>query len=162
MIQNVLNFTIEGTNEKLPPERERQFLESFLKRSRLINSPINIYKVPQSNQDYDPYAFIQPLLLMLHSGGKYLEDIRMINADKALCKLLGIRRIPTLDSIGKWLKRSTQYKIAGMERLNRILLKRYLSRIEEPLVLDIDTTVIERHKSIASTTYKCFPGSLLS
>ena len=45
-----------------------------------------------------------------------------------------------------------------MEKINRILLKRYLSKIDEPLVLDIDATVIESHKSIAYTTYKMFPG----
>jgi hypothetical protein len=45
-----------------------------------------------------------------------------------------------------------------MEKINRILLQRYLYRIEEPLILDIDATVIESHKSIAYTTYKMFPG----
>jgi hypothetical protein len=69
-----------------------------------------------------------------------------------------MKKIPTADSIGKWLKRYTIEKINGMEKINRILLQRYLSRIEDPLVLDIDATVIESYKSIAYTTYKMFPG----
>jgi hypothetical protein len=69
-----------------------------------------------------------------------------------------MKKIPTADSIGKWLKRNSVEKINGMEKLNQVLLQRYLSRIEEPLILDIDATVIESHKSIAYTTYKMFPG----
>jgi hypothetical protein len=95
---------------------------------------------------------------MLHSGGRYLEDIRMVDSDKALRILLGIKNVPTADSIGKWLKRDTVKKHTGMEKLNRILLQRYLSKVKESLVLDIDATVIETHKSIAYTTYKMFPG----
>jgi hypothetical protein len=45
-----------------------------------------------------------------------------------------------------------------MEKLNQVLLQRYLSKIDDPLVLDIDATVIESYKSIAYTTYKMFPG----
>lgn len=47
----------------------------------------------------------------------------------------------------------------GIENINQVLLKRYLKRIEEPIiVLDIDASVIESHKSIAEYTYKMFPG----
>ena len=49
----------------------------------------------------------------------------------------------------------------GIEDINKVLLKRYLNRIKEPLVLDIDASVIESHKSTAMTTYKMFPGFTL-
>jgi hypothetical protein len=158
MTQSVLNFTVESTQEKLTPQAGESIFGEFLKAigvDRLCNKHLPL---PQSNRGYAPYTFIQPLLLMLHSGGRYLEDIRMIDSDKALCTLLGMKNIPTADSIGKWLKRDTEKKIGGMEKINRILLQRYLSRIDDPLVLDIDATVIESHKSIAHTTYKMFPG----
>jgi len=48
-----------------------------------------------------------------------------------------------------------------MQALNTIehaLLKRYLKRIEAQLVLDIDASVIESHKSTAFCTYKGMPG----
>ena len=58
---------------------------------------------------------------MLCSGGRrYLEDIQMIATDKALCELLVMKKVPVADSIGKWLKRSTQKKVEGMEKINRI------------------------------------------
>ena len=158
MAQNVLNFTVEGTNEKLTPRAGEVVFGEFLKAIGVDRLCHKHLPLPQSNHGYHPYAFIQPLLLMLHSGGRYLEDIRMIASDKALCELLGMKRVPVADSIGKWLKRSTQKKVDGMKKINRVLLGRYLSKIEEPLVLDIDATVIESHKSIARTTYKMFPG----
>jgi hypothetical protein len=46
-----------------------------------------------------------PLILMLHSGGHSLEDIRLIKSDKALRSLLKMERIATADGIGKWLGR---------------------------------------------------------
>jgi len=158
MAQSILNFTVESTNEKLTPRAGEAIFGEFLKAIRVDHLCNKYMPLPQSNRGYDPYTFIQPLLLMLHSGGRYLEDIRMIDSDRALCKLLDMKKIPTADSIGKWLKRDNVEKINGMEKLNQVLLQRYLSRIEEPLVLDIDATVIESHKSIAYTTYKMFPG----
>jgi hypothetical protein len=158
MAQTVLNFTVESTQEKLTPRAGEAIFGEFLKAIRVDQLCNKYLPLPQSNRGYTPYTFIQPLLLMLHSGGRYLEDIRMIDSDKALRTLLGMKNIPTADSIGKWLKRDTTDKCDGMEKINRILLQRYLSRVEDPLVLDIDATVIESHKSIAYTTYKMFPG----
>jgi len=158
MTQRLLNFTVESTDERLTPRAGEAVLGEFLKAIRLDRLCNRYLPASRSNHSYDPYTFIHPLLLMLHSGGRYLEDIRMIASDKALCELLGIKKVPVADSIGKWLKRSTQKKVEGMEKINRILLGRYLSKIEEPLVLDIDATVIESYKSIARTTYKMFPG----
>jgi len=159
MAQSVLEFAVESTHERLTPRAGEAVFGEFLKAIGVDRLCHKHLPLPQSNRGYDPYTFIHPLLLMLHSGGRYLEDIRMIASDKALCELLGIKRVPMADSIGKWLKRSTQKKVEGMEKINRILLGRYLSKMkEEPLILDIDATVIESHKSIARTTYKMFPG----
>jgi hypothetical protein len=158
MTQTILNFTVESTKEKLTPRAGEAILGEFLKAIKVDQLCNKYLPPPKSNRGYTPYTFIQPLILMLHSGGRYLEDIRMIDSDKALRELLGMKNIPTADSIGKWLKRDTAEKHSGIEKINRNLLKRYLSRIDEPLVLDIDATVIESHKSIAYTTYKMFPG----
>ena len=158
MTQTILNFTVESTKEKLTPRAGEAIFGEFLKAIRVDQLCNKYLPLPKSNRGYTPYTFIQSLILMLHSGGRYLEDIRIINSDKALRELLGMRNVPTADSIGKWLKRDTINKHNGMEKINRILLKRYLSKIDEPLVLDIDATVIESHKSIAYTTYKMFPG----
>ena len=133
MTQRLLNFTVESTDERLTPRAGEAVFGEFLKAIGVDRLCHKHLPLPQSNHGYHPYTFIQSLLLMIHSGGRYLEDIRMIASDKALCELLGIKKVPVADSIGKWLKRSTQKKVEGMEKINRALLKRYLSRINEPL-----------------------------
>jgi len=87
-----------------------------------------------------------------------LEDIRLIASDRALREILGMKRIPKADTIGKWLKRIGLEGVYGIEAINRILLARYLKHLSEPLVLDIDASVIENDKSIATLTYHLVPG----
>ena len=158
MPQSVLNFTVESTDEKLTPRAGEIILGEFFKSIRLDRLCNQYLPKPQSNHGYQPFQIIQPLLLMLHSGGRSLEDIRMIASDKAMREVLGIKRIPTADTIGKWLKRIGLEGIYSLEKINRILLSSYLKHMTEALVLDIDATVIESHKSIAMPTYKAFPG----
>ena len=95
---------------------------------------------------------------MLHCGGKSLEDIRMINSDKAIKETLHIKQIPKADTIGKWLKRVGLLGIYGLQSINQTLLNIYLKHINEPIVLDIDATVTPSYKSICLPTYKGILG----
>jgi hypothetical protein len=95
---------------------------------------------------------------MMHGGGRSLDDMRMVQSDKALREVLNMYKVPTADSTGKWLKRHGLIGMYGIEDMHKVLVKRYLKRIDEPLVLDVDASVIESHKSIAEYTYKMFPG----
>jgi len=158
MTQNVLNFTIESTDERLTPRSGEIIFGEYLKAIGL--EKLCDIHLPQSksNRGYSPFTFIQPLLLMLHSGGHSLDDLRIIQADKAMQEVLHMDTIPTSDATGKWLKRHGLMGVYGMEHINRVFLKQYLKRVDEPLVLDIDASVIESHKATAAYTYKMFPG----
>ena len=158
MTQTVLNFSIESTDERLTPRSGEILFGEYLKAigvDRLCDLHLPL---PKSNRGYAPSTFIQPLLLMLHSGGKSLDDIRVIREDHAMRETLHIKDVPTASAIGKWLKRLGIMGVYGIESVNKKLLKRYLKRVKEPLVLDIDASVIESHKESAVYTYKMFPG----
>lgn len=158
MAQTVLNFSIAPTDERLTSRSGEIVFGEYLKAIE-VDKLCNTYLPhPGSNRGYAPFNFIQPLLLMLHSGGHSLDDLRMIQADKAMKEVLHIKNVPTADGTGKWLKRHGLRGVYAIESINRNLLRRYLNRIEEPIVLDIDASVIESHKSIAEYTYKMFPG----
>ena len=158
MAQTVLNFSIAPTDERLTSRSGEIVFGEYLKAIG-VDKLCNTYlPQPGSNRGYGPFNFIQPLLLMLHSGGHSLDDLRMIQADKAIQEVLHIKNVPTADSTGKWLKRHGLRGVYAIENINQNLLKRYLNRIEEPLVLDIDASVIKSHKSTAAYTYKMFPG----
>lgn len=158
MAQTVLNFSIASTEERLTPRSGEIVFGEYLKAIGL-EKLCNIHlPQPQSNRGYAPFTFIQPLLLMLHGGGRSLEDLRTIASDMAMKDILHIKSVPTADATGKWLKRHGLIGIYGMENINKVLLKRYLNRVDGPLILDIDASVIESHKSTAACTYKMFPG----
>jgi len=158
MAQSVLNFSIESTEERLTSHSGEIVFGEYLKAIGVDRLCDKYLPQPKSNRGYVPFTFIQPLLLMMHGGGRSLDDIRMVRSDKALKEVLHIDKVPTADSTGKWLKRHGLIGLYGIEDINKVLLKRYLRRIEEPLVLDIDASLIESHKSIAEYTYKMFPG----
>ena len=158
MTQSVLNFSVEATKERLTPRAGEIVFGEYLKAIGIDNLCDLHLPQPKSNRGYAPFNFIQPLLLMLHSGGKSLDDIRIIREDKAMRKLLKLNAIPTADAVGKWLKRHGLIGMYGVEHINRKLLKRYLKRLKKALVLDIDASVIMSYKESAAYTYKMFPG----
>lgn len=52
-----------------------------------------------------PSGFVMPLVLMLHGGGKKLEDLREIRGEVSLRKLLGMKGLPASSTVGDWLRR---------------------------------------------------------
>ena len=158
MAQSVLNFAVASTDERLTPRAGEAVFGEYLKAIGLEKLCNTHFPLPRSNKGYAPFAFIQPLTLMLHSGGKSLEDTRSIAEDKALRELLKIEKVPTADATGKWLKRHGLGGVYAMETIHRRLLKRHVKRIEEPLVLDMDATVMASQKRSAEMTYKMHPG----
>ena len=158
MAQTLLKFSIASTDERLTSQSGEIVFGEYLKAIGVDKLCDRYLPEPKSNRGYTPFNFIQPLLLMMHSGGRCLDDLRMVQSDKAMQEVLHINKVPKADSTGKWLKRHGLIGLYGVEDINKVLLKRYLKRVEEPLVLDIDASVIESHKSIAEYTYKMFPG----
>ena len=158
MPQTVLNFSVEGTRESLTSNAGTILFGEYLKAIK-VDKLCNTYlPLPQSNSGYMPFEHIQPLLLMLHSGGRVLDDLRMIHLDKAIKETLKIKRMPISESVGKWITRHGLFGIYGIESINRTLLSRHLKNVNEPLVLDIDASVIFSQKSTAVTTYKMQSG----
>ncbi len=159
MAQSVLNFAVESTDERLTPRAGEIVFGEYLKAIGMDKLCNTYLPQPRSNKGYEPFSFIQPLILMLHAGGRSLEDIRSVASDQAMREILRITHVPKADSIGKWLKRHGLIGIYGMEQIRKKLLKRYMKRLEdEALILDIDVTIMQSYKSSAETTYKMFPG----
>ncbi len=63
--------------------------------------------LPQSgsNRGYEPSKYIELLLMMLHEGGRYIEDLRKIRDDRALRELAGMEERPSSSTFGDWLMR---------------------------------------------------------
>ena len=159
MTQTILNFKLKSTNEKLTPRTGVAILGEYLKGMNLENLCNDNLPKAKRNNGYLAFEFIYPLILMLHSGGRVLDDIREIQVDKALKTLLKIKKIPTPSAYVKYLRKYGTNGEKGIRKINKRYLKRFLKSIEnEELILDIDATFIEAHKNTAKWSYKDAPG----
>ena len=158
MAQSVLSFSVESTGEMLTSNSGTILFGEYLKAIKFDQLCNTFLPLPKSNRGYLPFEHIHPLILMLHSGGRVLDDLRYIRQDKGLQETLKIKHIPLSQSTGNWLWRHGLSGVYGMEKINRSLLKRHLKNITAPLILDIDASLIHSQKRTTETTYKMFPG----
>jgi len=153
----LLSFKLTSTDDKITANAGLGLFGEFLYSqgiSALLEANIEGFK---SNHSYKPSEFVVPLFLMLHGGGRYLEDIREIASDEALLKVLGITAVPSSSAIGDWLRfiGNLENGLKGLSRCNQALLKRGLKKLGlKELTLDIDATQIIGWKFEAAFTYK--------
>jgi len=158
-MQSILNFNIEATSEKLTPRTGILLLGEYLKGMNLEKYCNDEIKSSTHHKAYNPFEYIYPLILMQHSGGRVIDDIKEIRMDEALKIILKIDNIPTADAIIKYLHKMGADGEESMRNINRKYLKRFLKSIKnEELILDIDATFIEAHKNTAKYSYKGEPG----
>ena len=157
--KTVLPFKLAITDETLTPLAGLSLFGEFLRTTGLDGEVGEAFPAPGSAKGYSAWEHVQPLLLMLHGGGRALEDLRKIAADRGLLKLLGVRGTPSSDATGDWMRRHGLAGVAALHRVNRIVLKRALEGDQRAgYTLDIDATGIEADKALAEWTYKHFKG----
>ena len=150
-------FKLTSTEDKITANAGLCLFGEFLhsqRFSKLVDENVCGFK---SNHSYKPSEYVVPLLLMLHGGGRYIEDVREIANDEALLQLLQISSIPSSSAIGDWLRFIGDVKggLSGLSNCNRTILKRGLKRTsKKEFTLDIDATQIVAEKQSARITYK--------
>lgn len=153
----LLPFKLDYTDEKITSRAGLGLFGEFMHSQRLstlLNSKITGFK---SNHSYSPSDYVAPLLLMLHGGGRYLEDVREISLDRALLDLLQIKQVPSTSAIGDWLRFVGNVKggLNGLSQCNRVILRKGLKKTgRKEFTLDIDATQIIAEKRSAKLTYK--------
>ena len=60
---------------------------------------------PGSGRGYKPSEFVMPLILMFHGGGKKLEDLREVKAEKSLRQVFEMEALPASCTVGDWLRK---------------------------------------------------------
>ena len=158
--EEVFDFEIEQSDE---PLIGRAGLVLPYEMAKALGLPGKIdaeLPAPGSGRGLRPSAFAMPTILMLHGGGRVLEDLRELRAEVSLQRLLKMRSLPASCTVGDWLRRMGGGE--GLERLDRVnehLGKSVLEREEAGgYVLDVDATVIESEKQAAQWTYQKVKG----
>jgi len=158
--QTVLPFKLEETKDSITPHAGLALFGEFLHGLKLSEAVDLRLPPPGSGAGYCPSNFVAPLVLMLHGGGRRLEDLRELRGDTPLRDLLSLSEIPSADAVGDWLRRTGSGPgLSGLGVVSREVVERAL-RLEtrEDYTLDIDVTLIEADKQAAAWTYKGFKG----
>jgi hypothetical protein len=112
---------------------------------------------PGSGRGYKPSQFVMPLVLMLHGGGKKLDDLRELKGEVSLSELLEMKELPASCTVGDWLRRMGRDRqgLSGLGKANQHMVAEILKRDKRTeYTLDTDATVIESEKEEAKWTYK--------
>ena len=66
-----------------------------------------------------PSQFVIPLVLMIHGGGKELENLREIKGEVNLRKLLEMNELPASCTVGDWLRDGERWPSRRVGEVNR-------------------------------------------
>jgi hypothetical protein len=158
--QTVLPFKLETTRDTITPHAGLVLLGEFAVGLGLNKALDRHVPGPGSAAGYLASEHVFPLVLMLNGGGRTLEDSREIRSDTGLREILPLKKMPSTDATGDWLRRSgINGGLEGLGAVNRRMLKRALKNGKEKgFTLDIDATGIESEKEAAKMTYKGYTG----
>ena len=154
--QTVLPFKLGVTNDKITAHAGLALFGEFIHALDVEGILSQALPGPGSGAGSQPEEFVVPLLLMLHGGGRTLDDLRQLRQDEGLLELLRIERIPSSDATGDWLRRMGQGPgLEGLAAVNREILAHGLrGEGKAAYTLDIDATQIIAEKRAAKHTYK--------
>jgi hypothetical protein len=154
--RTVLPFKLEITDDEITPHAGLAVFGEYL---RALDVPGLIDRTlpgPGSGAGYRASAHVVPLVLMLHGGGRSLEDLRQVRQDVGLRELLGLAEIPSADAVGDWLRRMGAGRgLSDLAEVNRRFLRWALKPEERAdYTLDLDASQIVAEKREARRTYK--------
>ena len=150
----IIPYQIANTNDLLTGRGGLVCFAELLRQTGFSALVEAHFPVPGSNRGYRPAEVVTVWMLMLHEGARCLEDVRHIQEDKALRKLLGLRRLPSADMLGDWLRRlgRDEVGIKALVEVNRRVLALTLGGCRR-VTLDIDATPVFAEKRSAQWTY---------
>lgn len=153
--QTVLPFKLATTDESLTAHAGLALFGEYLAAMGLDSLINHELPEPGSAKGYKPSAFVMPLLLTLHGGGRTLEDMREVRNDTGLRMVLRLPEMPSSDAAGDWLRRMGDKGLDGERRVNRGVARRMIRREERSdYTADIDASQIVAEKQTALWTYK--------
>lgn len=158
--QTVLPFKLETTKDLITSHAGLALMGEFAVGLGLNKALDRYLPEPGSGAGYLASEHVFPLVLILNGGGRTLEDSREIREDIGLREILPLKRMPSADATGDWLRRSgNNGGLEGLAKVNRRLLKGALKKERvKGYTLDIDATGIEAEKESAKMTYKGYTG----
>lgn len=162
--QTIFGFKLEKTDETLTAHGGLAFFGEYNRGMGLRELVNKHLPAPGSNRGYAPSTYVESIVLMLQGGGRHLEDMRELERESALMKLMGLGFLPDPDSAGDWLRRMGDTKngqsgLHGLGRVRDAVNQRIMRREKiSAYTLDADATLISGEKRDALMSYKGVVG----
>ena len=80
-------------------------VEEWARAKGLWRRVEELFPEPGSGRGYGASQSVQPLVWMLHAGGRRLEDVRELRAEQGVWSRMGLGELPAADALGDWLRR---------------------------------------------------------
>ncbi|MBD3271430.1 MAG: IS1380 family transposase [Elusimicrobia bacterium] len=154
MQQKILPFKLEfSSKEKITPYAGVGLYGEMFKALGIDKEVELLLPKPGSGAGFEANTYVYPLVMMFIGGGKYIEDIRKIQADEGLREMCQIDEVPSSDALGDWMRRMSDEKILSIQELNNSVMKKVIRKTAGGLTLDIDAMEIQAEKGDAEYTY---------
>jgi hypothetical protein len=154
--QLILPIKLERSAERLTSLGGLVVVEELARGLGLWEEVDRVLEGPKSGRGYQPHEFVRGLIWMLHAGGRRLEDLRELRAEREVLEALDWAAVPDAGTAGDWLRRQGR---AGAEAIQQIGRKLVAPCFEvEEAILDVDATEIEAEKQDAQWTYHHVQG----
>src|SRR5205823_5993593 len=92
--QLILPIKLEKSTERLTSLGGLMVLEELARALKLWAKVDRAVKGPRSGRGYQAHEFVQPLVWMLHAGGRRLEALRELRAEREVLERLGPEAVP--------------------------------------------------------------------
>src|SRR2546430_6716105 len=112
--QLILPIKLERSPERLTSLGGLVVLEELARAAGVWEKVDRVLKGPQSGRGYQPHEFVQPLVWMLHAGGRRLEDLRELRGEHEVLEQLGLEAVAGAGTAGGWLGRPGPGAAAGV------------------------------------------------
>lgn len=156
--QLILPIKLEKSSERLTSLGGLVVLEEMARALKVWEKVDGALQGPRSGRGYKAHEFVQPLVWMLHVGGRRLEDLRELRAEREVLERLGLEAVPDAGTVGDWLRRQGVAGAEAIQQVSREMVAQGLAEEAEELILDVDATEIEAEKQDAAWTYNHVKG----
>jgi len=171
--QGILPFVLTlGEQEDVTASAGLPLVIETMRALRLDRAAVDELPAPKRARGYGADEKLEALVTLVAAGGDRIEDIRILGEDKGLVRLLG-RPFPSPDALLDFLRsfhspeimdaRPVDAKswvppesagLAGLDRINRLIVERGSNKDATTATIDHDGTIIEAKKRDAHRAYE--------
>ena len=124
-------YRLETTNDHLTSRAGLACVAQVMESLQLGKLVDHAFPAPGGNRGYRPSDYVSTFVMMLHEGGRCLDDVRHLKNELVLMNLLGFNSLPSSDALGDWLRRLGRGKVGlkALAQVNKPMMQRVINML---------------------------------